>query len=172
MKNLLLIIGLAISTLSFGQKNEKFVSGTVSYSTTTGEKSTYTVEPTIGYFVTNRVAVGVLGEFEESAGTKTTSAGVFGRCHFLQIGKHCTAFSQLEILGNKTETAGSADVKTTNINLGIGANYELTKKLGLTARLTNLATYQTGDGVSTFTVGLGEISNPISAAKFGLIYTF
>lgn len=49
------------------KKAEKFVEGTVSYSKTSGTDAQYTLNPTVGYFLTDRFAVGVSGKFGKDA---------------------------------------------------------------------------------------------------------
>ena len=168
---LLLAVLFAAFTSVNAQKSSKIVSGTVSYTKSTDVKATYSISPLIGYYVTDRVAVGLLGEFGETATNKTTNVGVFGRCDFLNVNKKCQVFSQLDLTSNSATTAG-VKVTSTAANLGLGSNYYITKKLGLTIHLANLISYENTDGNSTTTVGFTGISNPFAAAKFGVIYKF
>jgi hypothetical protein len=175
MKKILLCAALVISAVSFGQKkSDKFVSGTVSYTKLTDVKGTYSVIPTIGYYLTDRVSVGVLGEVGKSSTEKTTDLGVFGRCDFMNVGKKCEVFSQLSLMNNSTTLTDSTESKTecTSVTLGLGANYSITKRLSLTVHLTDLIGYTTQDSKSILTVGFSGINNPISASKFGLLYRF
>jgi len=171
MKKVVLLLAVLLTALTSvnAQKSSKFVTGTVSYTKTTDVKASYSVNPLIGYFVTDRVAIGVLGSFGETATEKTTSVGVFGRCHFLNIGKNCQVFSQVDLTSNSSKTAKTT---STSANLGLGTNYALTKKLGLTMNLANLISYESADGVSTTTVGFEGIDNPFATAKFGVYYSF
>ncbi len=148
------------------------MSGTVSYTkTTTDTKASYNISPLLGHFVTDKVAVGVLGEFGKTGTETTTNVGVFGRCHFLSIGKSGQLFSQVDLTSNSTKVA---DVKTTSTsaNLGLGANYSITKKLDLTTYVANLASYVKTEGNSTTSIGFTGITNPFAVAKFGVIYKF
>ena len=171
MKKVVLILAVLLTALTSvnAQKSSKFITGTVSYTKTTDVKASYSVNPTIGYFVTDRVAIGVLGSFGETATEKTTSVGVFGRCHFLNIGKNCQVFSQVDLTSNSAKVAKTT---STSANLGLGTNYALTKKLGLTMNLANLISYESADGVSTTTIGFTGIDNPFATAKFGVYYSF
>jgi len=172
MKKVLLILGLAISTMSFGQKKgDKFVSGTVSYTKTTDVDGIYTINPTIGYHVTDKVSVGILGEVGKTSTEKTLNLGVFGRCDFMKIGKCLTAFSQLDVTNNSTKVS---EVKTTSlgVNLGLGLNCSISKKLSLTMSLADLITYKNSDGVSTTTIGFTGINSPFATSKVGLLYRF
>lgn len=164
------ILVLAVLTTS-AQKNSKFVTGTASYSKSTDVKASYNITPTIGYYVTDKVSVGVLGSLGETATTKTSEIGFFGRCDFLTVGKNCQVFSQLGLSSNSVTEAGDK-VSATVVNLGLGANYFLTKKLALTMNVTDLVSYVSSDGVSTTTIGFNGVANPFAVAKFGIFYKF
>jgi outer membrane protein len=153
------------------QKSSKYLIGSVSYTKSTDVKASYSINPLVGYFVTDKVAVGVLGSFGETATETTTNVGVFGRCHFLTIGQHCQVFSQVELI-SKSSTV--ADIKITSVaaGFGLGANYSITKKLGLTMHVADLISYETADGNSTTTIGFTGVTNPFAVAKFGVIYKF
>jgi outer membrane protein len=153
------------------QKHSKIVSGTVSYTKATDVKASWSINPLFGYFVTEKVAVGVLGSFGETATETTTNVGAFARCHFLTIGKNCEVFSQVDLTSNSTKVAG---VKSTSTlaNLGLGANYSVTKKLALTMNVANLISYESADSKSVTTIGFSGIDNPFATAKFGVIYKF
>lgn len=153
------------------QKHSKFVTGTVSYTKSTDVKASYNITPAVGYFVTDKFAVGVLGSFGETATTKTSNVGVFGRCNYLTIGKNCQLFSQLNLTAN-SETEAGVEVKATTINLGLGANYFITKKLALTTTVADLINYVSIGGASTTTIGFTGVTNPFSVAKFGVQYNF
>jgi hypothetical protein len=173
MKKVVLVLAvlLAAFTNTNAQKGAKFVSGTVSYTKATDVKASYSITPTVGYFVTNKVAVGVLGEVGKTATEETTNVGVFGRCHFMTIGKHCQVFSQVDLTSNSTTTAG-VKVKSTSVNLGLGANYSVTPKLGLTMHVADLISHESSDGKSVTTIGFAGVTNPFAVGSFGVIYTF
>ena len=75
MKKVVLVLAviLAAFTTVNAQKSSKFISGTASYTKSTDVKASYSITPTIGYFVTNKVAVGVFGSFGETATESTTN---------------------------------------------------------------------------------------------------
>ena len=173
MKKVVLILAvlLAAFTNTNAQKGTKIVSGTVSYTKATDVKASYSITPLVGYFVTNKVAVGVLGEFGKTIAEETTNVGVFGRCHFMNIGKNCHVFSQVDLTSNSTKVAG-VSAKSTSINLGLGANYSLTSKLGLTMKVADLISYESADGKSTTTIGFAGVTNPFAVGSFGIIYQF
>ena len=161
----------AAATGVSAQKHSKIVSGTVSYTKATDVKASWSINPLIGYFVTNKVAVGLLGSFGETATEKTTNVGAFARCHFLTIGKNCTVFSQLDLTSNSAK-AGEVKTTSTEANLGLGANYSVTKKLDLTMHVADLISYETADSKSVTTIGFTGVNNPFATAKFGVIYKF
>ena len=168
---LLLAAILGFATLTIAQKSTKFVTGTVSYTKATDTKATYSLNPTIGYYVTDRVSVGVLGEIGKDGDAKTTNVGVFGRCDFAKIAKNCDLFSQVDITANSSTVA---DVKTTSTsaNLGLGGNYYFNKKWALTMHVADLISYESTDGNSTTTIGFSGLNNPFATAKFGVVYKF
>ena len=164
------ILGLATLTTT-AQKSTKFVTGTVSYTKSTDVDASYGISPTIGYYVTNKVSVGLSAEVGKAGDAKTTNVGVFGRCDFTNIGKSCTLFSQVGVASNSSTVA---DVKTTSVTagLGLGANYAINSKWALTMHVADLVSYTNADSKSTFTVGFSGVNNPFAAAKFGVMYRF
>jgi hypothetical protein len=152
-------------------KTEKFVEGTVSYSKATGAVRQYSINPSFGYFLTKRFAVGVNAGIGEDASTKKTVLGAFGRCYIMNIGDKLNIFSQLSVSSNKSEI-GKTKTTTTNSNLGIGANYFVSKKLALTTSLAGLVDYSEVHSKSTFSVGFNGISNPLTTTQFGVLYKF
>ena len=172
MKKVLFIIGLAVSTVSFGQKkSDKFVSGTISYTKSTDVEGVYSVRPTIGYYVTDKVSVGVFGELGKNATDETTNVGVFERCDFMNIGKNLTVFSQLDLASNTTKSSG-VKVNSVSAGLGLGANYSISSKFALTMHVADLISYENSDGSSTTTIGFEGVTNPFAVGKVGLQYRF
>ena len=159
----LAVFSLSVTAQSTFKKDDKLVEGTVSYSKSTGSDAEYSIAPSLGYMVTDKVAVGVTGEFVKTTSGEVNNFGIFGRCYFLNVGKSLKVFSQLN-------AGRSYDRFATD--LGLGANYFVTKNLALSASLAQLVSYNTGDGVSNFSVGFTGVNNPISAAKFGVLYRF
>jgi outer membrane protein len=154
------------------KKGNKFVEGSVSYTKAEGTDATYGFQPTIGYFLTDRFAVGVSGDFsKDENGVETTGFGAFGRCYVLNIGQNFKAFSQL---GVGTTTINNAGVKATGtgVNFGFGANYFVSSKLALSVGLADVINYTSVEGNSTFNIGWSGVSNPLNAANFGVLYKF
>lgn len=178
MKKVILLAIAMIAAVTFTnaqtnfKKSDKFLEGTVSYSKSTGTDATYGLQPTFGYFLTDRFAVGASANFgKDGAGVKTTGFGAFGRCYVLNIGQNLKTFSQLTVGGTTTNDAG---VKTTGfgVNLGLGVNYFVSSKLALSLNVADLMNYTSVEDNSTFTIGWEGVSNPLSAAKFGVLYRF
>jgi len=167
---LLTMTTFAVNAQTF-KKSDKIVEGTVSYTKSTDVKASYSIKPAVGYFLTNKVAIGVFGEVGKTEAEETTNFGAFGRYYFLTIGKKCDIFSQVDVASNTTKVA---DIKANSVsgNLGLGANYFVTSKLGLTMNVANLISYESADGKSTTTIGFEGVTNPFSVAKFGVIYKF
>jgi outer membrane protein len=175
MKSVILALALVVTSLAVNaqsfKKSDKFVEGTVSYTKTTDVDASYGIKPTIGYFVTDRVAVGLFGEGTKAGDTKTTNIGAFARCYFLNIGQHCKTFSQLDVASNSTNVSGTKS-SAVAANLGLGVNYFVSSRLGLTMNVANLISYESADSKSTTTIGFSGINNPFATAKFGVIYKF
>jgi len=183
MKKILLILVAALGLTATAQtgfkKSDKFVEGTFSYEKTKDVDATYTFAPTVGYFLTDKTAVGISVETgnvtktsDLHTGEVTTTTGkhfcttVFARHYFLNAGQNFKVYSQLGISNNN-----DADAKAYfSTDLGLGLNYFVTKNLALTTSLTSLASYN--DQTSTFTVGFTGVDNPFSKTTFGAIYKF
>ncbi len=172
----LVVAALSLMLVSFTtnaqfKKSEKFVEGTVSYSKSTGTDGQYIINPTIGYFLTDKFAVGVEGGFGKNATQKVIGIGAFGRCYVLCVGNKLHVYSQLSI-SNKATEVGVNKTTTTNANVGFGANYFVSKNLALSTTLASLIDYTDVGSASTFSIGFTGVNNPLSVAKFGVLYRF
>ena len=164
----LALLGLSFTTHAQFKKSDKILEGTVSYSKTTGANGLYSLNPSVGHFLTDRFAIGLSGELGKTANHKVSGLGVFGRCYVLTLGSKCHVFSQMGLSKTKIK-AGTTDSKITNANLGLGANYFVTKKLALAVNLASLVDYTDLGSNSTLTVGLSEVGNPLNASSFGIL---
>lgn len=174
MKKTVLLLALAFSAVignaqSF-KKADKFLEGTVSYTKSTGADAEHSLNPTVGYWMTDRFAVGVSAELSKSA-TKTTGVGAFGRCQFLTVWKNVNVFSQLGI-STTTEDVAGTKTSTFNAGMGLGAYAFVSNRLALTMNLADLVSYSSVGSNSTLTVGFSGVNNPFSTAKFGVAYKF
>jgi outer membrane protein len=165
----LTILAVSANAQSNFKKSDKILEGTASYVKTEGTDASYSLAPTVGYFLTDKFAIGVAGETaKDDAGVKTNSIGVFGRCYFLNIGKNLKTYSQLTMSNVTINDAGSAF----GLNLGLGLNYFVSSKLALTLHVADLVDYSDNKSTSTFSVGWQGVTNPFSASKFGVLYRF
>ena len=180
MKKILLILvamlGLTATAQTGFKKSDVFVEGTFSYAKEKGQDATYGVAPTVGYFLTDKFAVGA--QVEKTNTTDKLGAGVFARCYFLNVGKDFKVFSGLNLNTNAlvlddSTTENLNDFITRqnfNANLSLVVNYFVTKNLALSANLANLAGYNFE--TESFNVGFGGVDNPFNAPKFGVLYKF
>lgn len=161
---------MAIQT-SFAQtfsKGDTFVEGTVKF-VSSDDTKTFNFNPTVGHFVTDKVAVGLSVNTEKTTddldATKNVDSfgfGVFARCYFLRIGEHLNIHSQLGVNSDK-----AGDTKT------LGANYFVTKNLSLTLSVADLASYKSvKGGDNTTTIGFSGVTNPFTTPSFGVNYRF
>ncbi len=179
MKKILLILvatlGLTANAQTGFKKSDVFVEGSFSYAKDKGADATYTFAPTVGYFLTDKFAVGA--QVEKSNTVDKLGAGVFARCYFLNVGKDFKVFSGLNLNTNALVLdASTEDVndfiarQNFNANLGLGVNYFVTKNLALSANLANLAGYNFE--TESFNVGFSGVENPFNTTKFGVLYKF
>lgn len=179
MKKILLILvatlGLTANAQTGFKKSDVFVEGSFSYAKEKGADATYTFAPTVGYFLTDKFAVGA--QVEKSNTVDKLGAGVFARCYFLNVGKDFKVFSGLNlntnalVLDNSTENLNNFITRQNfNANLGLGVNYFVTKNLALSANLANLAGYNFE--TESFNVGFSGVENPFNTTKFGVLYKF
>jgi outer membrane protein len=154
------------------KKGDKFVEGSVSFSKTKGVESTYGFQPTVGYFVTDKVAAGLsvnIGRNDE--GVKTTGVGAFGRYYVLNIGKNFKTFSQLGV-GTLTVDDGATKTTAFRTAVDLGANYFVTNRLALSINLADVINFTIVESASQFNIGWSGVTNPLSVAKFGVLYKF
>jgi outer membrane protein len=172
MKKILLILvamlGITATAQTGFKKSDKFVEGTFSYEKAKDVDATWTFNPTVGYFLTDKTAVGVSVEAGKNVTGNTTSFGVFARHYFLNVGKDFKVFTNLKV-ENTNPTVGDSFATT---NLGLGVNYFVTKNLALSANLADLAGYNFE--TEAFNVGFDGVENPFTndTPTFGVLYKF
>jgi outer membrane protein len=174
----MMLFAFQLSSAQTFAKGDTFVEGTVKF-VTSDDVKTFNFNPSVGYFLTDKFAAvfNINTQSTKTAGVQTSDSfgvGVAGRCYFFSIGEHFRAFSQLGISTNDDK---AADTKSTNINLGLGANYFVSKNLSLTLSVVDLASYasvKTGNAsaVNTTTIGFSGVTNPFTTPTFGLNYRF
>jgi len=212
MKKILLTL-TAVAGLTFASNAQEFgfekgnfiVEGSLQASSTNNKnsenkESAFQFTPQAGYFVTDKIAVGIgLGYGRGKETTNTTAvktvrtdevfaAGVFGRYYFLDLGSRFKTYTQVNLAYANTtgeEKLGSDPaVKDPALNgfnagAGVGVNYFLTNKIAVNFALADVISYSTAkydvDGaksVNTFNANLNVFDNFFSTAKFGLTFKF
>lgn len=211
MKRLFIAL-IAISGLAFTANAQEFgfakgnviVEGNIGFNSENDKNaeeksSSFGINPKAGYFVTDKIAVGLsLGfnttkEEDYAAGSesvdKTNSfdIGVFGRYYFLELGKRFKTYAEVGLgygtSRDETEVGGTTTkgpkVNTLGINAGIGANYFLTEKIALNVGLANIINFESqkvdvsGAKASTnFGLAAGTVNNIFDVATLGLTFKF
>lgn len=201
---LIAISGLATTANAqeFGfAKGNVIIEGNIGFNSTnnknTEEKeSAFNFNPKVGYFLTDKFAIGVDVAFntmkaeDETVGsevkTNAFGAGVFGRYYFLELGKRFKTYTEIGVAygNNKTETTPATGATTITekangfaIGAGVGASYFLTEKIALNFALVDLIGYRSlkpdgGKAVSEFGLNAGNVNNIFDAATFGLTFKF
>lgn len=169
MKQLLLALLLFASVLSYAQfiKGDKFIGGTFSITSrvsTGSTSSNFSINPSVGYLVSEKVAVGVqLGySYLESKNDNLTfdykssafSVGLLARRYFSISDKCLFSINGLVNFqrGTETNSPNSIETKTQNYQLGVsiqpGFIFFPSPKWGLEARIGSLG-YNYSKNLST-----------------------
>jgi len=209
MKNLLLTIVSIIflfgtnNAQEFGfKKGSKFLEGNVkiNYSDDEnwGENSRMTIiVPKFGYFVNDKLAIGVdlmFSDMHEEKTDENTSFemhgfgfGVFGRYYFLELGSRFKTYAELTADYGNTYTNEiengvvnrSPDYISYYTSANLGANFFVTKRLSINYTLTDLIYARTSKNDianslrdNEFTLNLNIFNNIFSESSFGLSYRF
>jgi opacity protein-like surface antigen len=168
-------------------KGNVFLSGGLSFgSDTTGDEksSSFTFAPAVGFFVAEKIAVGVRfditsGKEENPPATdvKTTNftGEVFGRYYFTPASKF-SVFAELAAgIGSNKTTVGPIDAKsqTFGVNAGAGINYFVSNHWSIEAGWAGLGFNSDDNGGNgaekTNSFGLNV---DLSSINFGLNYKF
>lgn len=164
-------------------KGDTFISGTATFTNTkTGEfkSDTYELSPSVGYFVTDNIALG-LGvtfakggfEFEGDTYEVKTTGGSIGASYFFTPAKPFSLTAGLGISYNTGRIADAVDLNTFGVALAPGFNYFISKNFAVNANIGVLGyTSQKFDvdgaeATNTFALGLNG-----SNLNFGLTYKF
>ncbi|MTG97747.1 outer membrane beta-barrel protein [Myroides albus] len=154
----------------------------------------YTVNPKVGYFISDKVAVGASVAFGKSHGdfadmdqigdaySKDIYAGAFARYYFLELGKRFKTYAEVGVGFAENKNDFSKE-KLTGIKAGLdlGFNYFVTENLAVAFTLGNVFSYSNQDmksdgkkigSVSETNANLNIFDNFFDQAKFGLIYKF
>ncbi|ESU19662.1 hypothetical protein FCR2A7T_18230 [Flavobacterium cauense R2A-7] len=163
--------------------------------------SSFNFNPKAGYFLTDKIAVGVelnlaSGKTEVTDMTvtpnvtnegKTNSfgAGVFARYYFLDLGQRFKTYAEagLGFGSQKWETNGTETRKDSNFGLGIdlGMNYFVTEKMAINFGLANVLGFNSGKSEfpgggetksSSVNGNFNVFNNFFDTPTFGLTYKF
>ncbi|MGC1633657.1 MAG: outer membrane beta-barrel protein [Gelidibacter sp.] len=145
----------------------------------------FTINPKVGYFITEDFAVGVEGSFDSSTtevlGTdvrdnKSFGAGVFARYYFLDLGKRFKTYTELG-LGYASSKNKIADVKADGFGAGLnlGINYFVTENIAISFGLADVLSYTSakvdgGKAVSGFNGDINVFNNFFDTAQFSLLF--
>lgn len=170
----LTVLTLSVTAQGF-KKSDKIIEGMASYNKDDGNSGYYSISPTVGYFINDKIALGLNGEFSTSSNKDASNIGAFGRLYFLEVGKEgkLKVFTQLSVLSSKETTKDSTGVEKTSgvgFNWGVGANYFITSRLALSTNLFDLMSYNSAQ--SEFMIGFKGVNNPLSTPSFGVLYKF
>jgi hypothetical protein len=168
-------------------KGSKFLSGNFGISSSDNKDevtktSSFSVNPSVGYFISDNLAVGVgLGigsnkvtvDGDTESESSTMSFGGFGRYYFSPKSKF-TMFGHLGVNYNSSDEK-VADFKTTGIEAFVapGFNYWISNKLALEAVIgkigysTSKADFDGAESSSNFDFGLN-----LSSISFGMVMKF
>ncbi|UIR57241.1 porin family protein [Sphingobacterium sp. SRCM116780] len=209
MKKLLLTL-TAVAGLTFASNAQEFgfkktdfiIEGNLSANTSDdkGDKektSTFNFNPSVGYFVSDKFAVGLdfnFGNHKETdySGSEDTYAksnkfgvGAYGRYYFLELGSRFKTYAQLAAGYN--QTTGEINNGTTTVDIpkskgfgagaGLGVNYFVTSNIAINFGLTDLLSYHSekpegGKSQNTFNANINSFNNFFDTAKFGLTFKF
>jgi len=198
----------AVALLAFGFANAQeeeaktfgfaegdiFVEGNLGFSSTNDKNTevktnSLTFNPKAGYFVSEKLAVGVelmTGSYKrEVAGNddykeSNFGAGAFARYYFLDLGQRFKTYAEAGVgfnSGKEEYFPGDAKYSGFGFGAGLGLQYFVTPKMAVNFALTDVLSYssQKWDGaenVSEFNANVNVFNNFFTTAQFGLTYKF
>lgn len=173
-------------------EGDKFVEGSFRYSSQNGDSSptaeshSWSLNPTVGYLLTDKWAVGGklnFGGREFNNDVKTTDLGLtaFARYYFLSLGEGKTFNAYGEgglgytsskvnnIIGNNTTD------DNLNANISLGMNYFFNSNWAITFTLANILSYnsfspENGDNENDLNIEVNLFNNIFDQPQFGLLY--
>jgi hypothetical protein len=205
MKTKLLTIGAVLCTVFFANAQQEqleseinsakgitfsegdlFLEGSLKISTS-DDVDFYAVNPKVGYFLNEKVAVG--GQIgysnykQESTNSETDvlSIGAFARYYFLELdSKRFKAYGEAGLgFGRNTTTFGAFEDKSNSVtaDINVGLNYFITKNIAATFTLANVLSYnsvspENGESSNTLNVNINLFENIFNQPQFGLLYRF
>lgn len=203
---------LAVAGLSFASKAQMYgfekgnviLEGAIGVNSSDNQTkeiktSSFNIAPKIGYFLSDKGAIGVqlgYGESKETdySGSKDTYTkgdqlhlGVFGRYYLLEVGSRFKAYGEAAVgytsaggeRNNGTTTTKFDKVNSFDVNAGIGANFFLTEKIAIGYQFTDLIAFNTAKlntsgakSTNNFRVNLNSFDNFFNAGQFSLTFKF
>lgn len=198
-------MGLTVASQAqeFGYKKTDFIIEGFFQSSNKNDKgadektSLFNFSPKFGYFVTDKIAVGMqLGignekitkmanDVEMVDKTNSFGIGAFGRYYFLEVGSRFKTYAELGAgynqiggeMNDGTNTVDDIKTKGFGINAGIGANYFLTERIAVSFAFADVLSFNSYkldvDGAKSnteFNSNINVFDNFFSTAKFGLTF--
>ena len=164
-------------SLSFGnsKRTQTPMGGTIQED----KKSDVSFTPKVGFFVTDKFAVGVSLEVASTKNTTTTTtfgspsvvtstetkgstfgAGVFARYYFLNLGERFKTYTELGLgfdsTKDKLNGVEQDKVSRFNAGLSLGMNYFVTKNMAISFSLANVLAFNSGKTDFPVTDGAGN----------------
>lgn len=209
MKKILLTM-ITIAAFGYGTKAQMFgfqqtdviLEGAISVNSTdnknTEKKSTsFGVTPKVGYFVSDKFAVGLQlgyigtkntdysGSNDSYKKTEGIGAGIFGRYYFLEVGSRLKVYG--EAAAGYTTTGGENKVGSTTVKLdktnsfgingGVGANFFLTEKVAIGYQFTDVVGFNSSKlntsgakASNDFYLNINNFENFFNSGQFSLTF--
>lgn len=209
MKQILLVMitiagfNLASQAQSFGfSETDLFLEGGFSFSSndnknTERRTTELSFTPKVGYFLSDKAAVGVQLAYGQSkrtdySGSEDTylltngvGVGVFGRYYFLEAGARFKVYGEAAVgyysEGGETKTSLTTTkhdkTNTIGAGAGIGANFFVTEKIAVGYQFSNLISYTStkvdasgAKATNNFNANLNSFENFFSTGQFSLTF--
>lgn len=162
-------------------KGSTFISGAVSISSDkTGDAKTngFEIEPRVGYFVSENIALGgKLGfssdKFESGAKENAFTVGAFGRYYFTPASQF-SVFAQLGV-DYTSHKLKPSDVKSNEfgVGLGLGLSYFLSNHFAIEANWAGLQySVDNNGGHGADKTNNFYLGSDLRAVQFGVVYKF
>ncbi|MFH6958651.1 outer membrane beta-barrel protein [Flavobacterium aquidurense] len=173
------VLGFTFANAQTGgfAKGDVFVSGalTLASEKTGDDKSTiFEIEPKVGYFVTENIAIGgKLGYRSVKDVSDAFKVGAFGRYYF-------TPASQFSVFGqagldysNIKDKVSDAKANEFGVNAGLGLSYFLSNHFAIEVVWAGLG-YRVSDngGDGADKTNIFEFGSDLRAVQFGVVYKF
>ena len=154
--------------------------------------TSYGFAPVGGFFVTDKLAVGLGLDIRSDKGLESTGpsasvydldtfgVGAFGRYYFLDLGQRFKVYGQ-GTLGYTSYKAKYTrnDVKSSafGFRAGLGVNYFLTNSIAINFAVSDVLSIshnkpESGDGNTTVNLNVNNFSNFFTTSTFGLTFKF